>query len=94
VLGVLGYRQGWPWAVKLGLSFCALYFAFQMTWGMLRQPLWPLLAFCAGAGAGYWAGMEALPALAHGLLFATAVEVLVEVGADFLELRKRKESGR
>src|SRR5574341_2166709 len=80
-LGALGYAQGWPWAVKLGLSFCALYFFLQLTWGMLRHPLVPVLAFCAGAGAGYLSGAEILQALAYGLLLATAVEAVDEAVA-------------
>ena len=91
-MGTLGYQQGLPWAVKLGLSFCGVYFFFQLTWGMLRQPLIPLLAFCAGAGGTYWLGMETLQALGYGLLFATAVEVLVETVGLFLDARQAKES--
>lgn len=88
VLGAAGYLWGAPGLVKLGVSLCVLYAGLQVTWGMFRNPLWPLAGFGAGAAYGWLRGHPGLQSAAYGLLLAVAVDACVEAAALL-----RKENG-
>jgi ABC-type branched-subunit amino acid transport system permease subunit len=81
VIGAAGYVFGAHWPVKLGVSLCVLYVGWQVSWGMFRNPLWPLAAFLAGALYGWLRGYPGLRIAAYGLLLAVAVDALTETVA-------------
>jgi hypothetical protein len=93
-LGAGGYLWGAPWLVKLGVSLCVLYAGLQVTWGMFRNPLWPLLGFGAGAGYGWLRGHPGLQAAAYGLLLAVAVDACGEVLALIRRTPDREDGQR
>jgi hypothetical protein len=78
VLGAVGYVWDSHWFVKLGVSLCVLYVGWQVSWGMFRNPLWPLVAFCGGAAYGWLRGHPGLQNAAYGLLLAVAVDAALE----------------
>ncbi|HEX7926163.1 MAG TPA: hypothetical protein VF678_01145, partial [bacterium] len=81
VIGAAGYWFDFHWLVKLGVSLCVLYVAWQVSWGMFRNPLWPLIGFIAGAGYAWLRGHPGLEIAAYGLLLAVAIDVLGEAVA-------------
>ena len=78
VFGAVGYLLDAHWLVKLGVSLCVLYVAWQVSWGMFRNPVLPLVAFLVGVAYGWLRGYPGLQIVAYGLLLAVAVDALGE----------------
>jgi hypothetical protein len=78
LFGAAGYYWDSHWFVKLGVSLCVLYVGWQISWGMFRNPLWPLIAFGVGSAYGWWREHPGLEIAAYGLLLAVAVDVVME----------------